>query len=350
MLEKTRSQYPSHHILLTFFSPSGYEVQKNYAGADHIFYLPLDDRTNARRFITIVQPALVLWIKYDYWFYYLTELRKKNIPIILVSGIFRKDQPFFKWYGRLHRYMLESFLHLFVQNQHSAQLLDHLGIRGNVTVGGDTRFDRVTDIAATASDLEGISDFCGQFPVLVAGSTWPEDEEELDHYANTHPQMRFVIAPHEIDEPHLHEVEKLFTHSVRYSAWMASRKDGNANTLIIDNIGMLSRLYRYATITYIGGGFGEDGVHNVLEAAVYGKPVVFGPVYEKYIEAAGLVDEEGAFSIDNALELEKMLDSLLAQPDKYRTAALAAANYVQARRGATEAVIRFIQEKRLLTS
>ncbi|AXY75465.1 3-deoxy-D-manno-octulosonic acid transferase [Paraflavitalea soli] len=356
VLEALRDKYPGIKILLTFFSPSGYEVRKNYGGADFVFYLPMDSKANARRFLDIVQPDLVIWIKYEYWYHYLTALKKRKIPTLLVSGIFRPDQPFFKWYGRLHQYILESFTHLFVQTPASKDLLAGIGFTNNVTVNGDTRFDRVAAIVEKFVPLPAIEAFCGKYPTVVAGSTWPEDEEELDHYANTHPDMRFIIAPHEIHESHLKEIEKLFKHTIRYSVLQkrvpgtVSREQQHTNTLIIDNIGMLSRLYKYATITYIGGGFGDDGVHNVLEAAVYRKPVVFGPVYEKYIEAAELVDEGGAFPIKTALELEKVLNDLLADESAYKKVCQQAGQYVHSKTGATDAVLQFIQENRLLTS
>jgi 3-deoxy-D-manno-octulosonic-acid transferase len=366
VLEAIKQQYPTARILLTFFSPSGYEVRKNSSGADYVMYLPMDSKANARKFINIVQPDLVIWIKYEYWYYYLTELKKKHIPLLLVSGIFRKDQPFFKWYGRLHWYMLESFNHLFVQTSNSKQLLGTIGFTNNVTISGDTRFDRVVQIAEQFKPIDLIERFCGDNDVVVAGSTWPEDEEELDHYANTHPEIKFIIAPHEIDEDHLKEIERLFKHTIRFSklpSRLPSESDAPvpiprnrplstpaANTLIIDNIGMLSKLYKYATITYIGGGFGDDGVHNVLEAAVYGKPVVFGPVYDKYIEAVELVEQGGAFVINTALELEKTFDDLLTDTNAYQAGSEAARNYVYNNKGATDRIMQFIQENRLLTS
>lgn len=350
VLEALREQYPGHKFLLTFFSPSGYEVRKDYKGADLIAYLPMDSKANAMKFINMVNPKLVLWVKYEYWYYYLTALKKKQVPVLLISGIFRPDQPFFKWYGRLHQYMLESFSQLFVQNDASKQLLNNIGFK-KVTVNGDTRFDRVVEIAAGFRAIPAIEAFCGNHRVIVAGSTWDADEEELDHYANTYPELRFIIAPHEIDEPHLHDIEQLFKHCIRFSEWSKTMKaDPSINTLIIDNIGMLSKLYHYATITYIGGGFGKDGVHNVLEAAVYGKPVVFGPVYDKFIEAAELVETGGGISIETALELEEVFNELLEDSITYEKAATAAARYVASKTGATNAVTAYIQENRLLTS
>ncbi|HWK02653.1 MAG TPA: glycosyltransferase N-terminal domain-containing protein [Puia sp.] len=372
LLESLRLRDPGCRVVLSFFSPSGYEARKDYAGADHVFYLPLDSRRHARRFIDLVKPELVLWVKYDYWYYYLVELKKRNIPTLLVSGVFRKDQPFFRWYGRLHRYMLECFTHLFVQTEDSKKLLARLGLTGNVTVSGDTRFDRVIGIAKNAESLPLIAAFCGDQPVIIAGSTWEEDEEELDHYANTHPEIRMIIAPHEIGEERLREVERLFRYCIRYSEWAETaagsrRQTDNQtpasggktgqnpggrepNVLIINNIGMLSRLYQYATITYVGGGFGDDGVHNVLEAAVYGKPVVFGPVIEKYIEAVELVDSGGGIVIDSALEAESVFDRLLSHPEERRETGEASRSYVYAKKGATEKIVGYIQENRLLTN
>ena len=360
VLEKIRERYPHYKILLTFFSPSGYEVQKSYSGADYIFYLPSDSKTNARRFLNIVNPELVLWVKYEYWFFYLRELKQRKIPSLLVSGIFRKDQPFFSWYGKQHKKMLQSFTQLFVQNDASKRLLQSIGFSENVIVSGDTRFDRVVDIAEKFQPITEIEKFCGNAKIIVAGSTWPEDEEVLDHYANIHMDIKFIIVPHEIDTPHLKDIERLFKKSIRYSRlkiqieegqWLVSEtKQSIYNVLIIDNIGMLSRLYKYATITYVGGGFGEDGVHNTLEAAVYGKPVIFGPAFDKYIEAVELLEEGGAFTIQSALELEQNLDDLFADEQLFNESCEAAKNYVYAKKGATEKIITHIHENRLLTS
>ncbi len=354
VLEELRREVQGCRIVLSFFSPSGYTAKKDYSGADHVFYLPLDSPANARQFIDLVRPTLVLWVKYDYWYYFLAELKKRNIPTLLVSGVFRPDQPFFRWYGRLHRYMLECFTHLFVQTEASRELLRKLRLADQVSVSGDTRFDRVIAIAETGEPLPLISAFCGSRTVIVAGSTWEEDEEEMDHYANTHPELRFIIAPHEIGEDRIREVEGLFRHSIRFSVWEKGvpppvpGRWPEPNVLIIDNIGMLSRLYRYATITYVGGGFGDDGVHNVLEAAVYGKPVVFGPVIEKYIEAVELTDSGGGLIIDSALEAEKVFDRLLANPEECREIGEASLAYVHSKKGATQKIVGYITSNRLV--
>ncbi|HLK28328.1 MAG TPA: glycosyltransferase N-terminal domain-containing protein [Puia sp.] len=358
VIEKIKKDFPAHKILLTFFSPSGYETKKDYKGADYIFYLPFDSKNNARKFIEITKPKLVLWVKYEYWFYYLDELKKENAPVILISGIFREGQIFFKWYGSLHRYMLQCFQYLFVQTNEAKQLLASIGLSNNVDTSGDTRFDRVIEIAEQFEPIDIIEKFCSNNKVIVAGSTWEEDEEELDHFANKNKEIKFIIAPHEIDEERLKEVESLFRNCIRFSQFQKSMNDNRSlttelkstNVLIIDNIGMLAQLYKYATITYVGGGFGDDGVHNVLEAAVYGKPVVFGPVIEKYIEAVELADSGGGFVIDSALEAEETFNRLLKNEEEYADACKASKDYVNSQRGATEKIIRFIQEKRLLTN
>lgn len=352
VLEGLRARYPQYCFVLTFFSPSGYEVRKNYDGADYVFYLPADGRERAEKFIDLIQPQLVLWVKYDYWYYYLVSLQKKDIPVLLISAHFRKNQPFFHWYGGLHRRMLQTFRRLFVQSREGKALLSSLGLEERAEVSGDTRFDRVLEIAANFTEVPGIEKFCGDRLVVVAGSTWKEDVEELDHFANEHPEIAFLIAPHEIEEEDLRETEILFKQCIRYSAWLKNIAPENSrfNVLIIDNVGMLARLYKYGTFCYIGGGFGEEGVHNVLEAAVYGKPVIFGPVYDEYAEAVSLVEAEAAFSIESALELEEKAQWLLSDHLAREKAGKAAADYVHAQRGATNRILAFIQENRLLTS
>jgi len=358
LLEELKIKEPDCKIVLSFFSPSGYEVMKDYKGADHIFYLPMDSPANAKRFIDAISPSLVLWVKYEYWFYYLNELKQRNIPTLLVSGIFRKNQPFFKWYGGIWKKMLGAFTHFFVQNAASKELLAAIGFNENVTINGDTRFDRVLEIADKFKPVPMITEFCGSSKVIVAGSTWEEDEIELLHFVKVHPEIKFIIAPHEIDEENLKDVKREFPNSVFYSELIKTTGDRpgaesggqTTNVLIIDNIGMLSSLYKYATITYVGGGFGDDGVHNVLEAAVYGKPVIFGPVYERYDEAIGLVDEEGAISVGGLIKLEEVLNRLLNDEKERERRGEAAGKYVYSNGGASGKIIQFIQEKRLLTN
>jgi 3-deoxy-D-manno-octulosonic-acid transferase len=375
LLEKIRIAYPEHKILLTFFSPSGFTVVKGSSIADFIYYLPFGNRLVAARFINLTKPVLVLWIKYEYWYYYLHELKKRNTPLLLISGNFQPRHAFFKWYGTMHRQMLHCFTHLFVQTGYSKILLGKIGFSDNVTISGDTRFDRVIEIAERFEPIEAIEKFCGNDKVIVAGSTWAEDEEELDHFANVHPEIKFIIAPHEIDEAHLKEIEKLFKRTIRYSELLIqlaeeqetmadgrrpmaeNTADGHQpsandhpNVLIIDNIGMLSRLYRYATITYVGGGFGEAGVHNVLEAAVYGKPVIFGPVFNKYIEAIELLEESGAYTIETAIELEKTFSDLLSDQQLYIEVCDAAKKYVYSKKGATGMILQYIRKNVFLST
>lgn len=351
VLEALKKRYPSYKIVLSFFSPSGYEIRKNYPGADTIIYLPIDNVINAKKLINAINPSLVVWVKYEYWYYYLTELKKRNIPVLLVSGIFRDSQPFFKWYGSIWQEMLYSFEHLFVQNENSVDLMNSIGLEKNVSIGGDTRFDRVISIAEKKEPVNHIMGFVAGKQVLVAGSTWEDDEIELIHYVKAHPEVKFIIAPHEIDEENLADVKKEFTNSIFYSQLQAGvLVPENINVLIIDNIGMLSKLYQYADITYVGGGFGKDGIHNILEAAVYGKPVIFGPVYEKFAEAKEMVEIGGAFSINNALELEALLDKLFKNRMELKKSCDIAKEYVYSKRGATEKVMNYVMEKRLLTS
>lgn len=354
LIDELRAAYPGYKIVLTFFSPSGYEVQKNYKGADYVYYMPMDSFANARLFFDAVKPRLVVFIKYEFWYYYLNEASRRSVPLLLVSGIFRSSQPFFKSWGNFHRGMLKCFTHLFVQTQQAADLLAEINIT-NVSVAGDTRFDRVLQLAANPRQFQHIATFCAGKKVIVAGSTWTNDDEELDHYANTHPEYRFIIAPHDIGEERLHECDTLYKHSIRYSAYIKKIENNEAvdaavNTIIIDNIGTLKYLYAYATVCYVGGGFGGDGVHNVAEAAVYYKPVVFGPTYEKFAEAVGLVQDGGAFDVDDALDLEGELDDLLTNDELYKKACTASGDYIKKRGGATSQVMHYIQEKRLLTS
>ena len=351
ILEAIRKAYPKHFILVSFFSPSGYEVRKNDPVADHVCYLPMDRPYNAARFLNIVQPSLVLFVKYEFWFYYLDEIRQRNIPLLLVSGIFRQDQSFFKWYGGFYRSMLKKFTHLFLQNQDSFDLLQQIKAIPDCSVAGDTRFDRVLQIAGNFEPMPLIASFCNEHPVIVAGSTWTDDDEALDHFAKTHTHIRFIIAPHDIDEDRLKECERLYGQSIRYSV-LASQPGlyNNQNVLIIDNMGMLSKLYHYATIAYIGGGFGDEGIHNVLEAVVFGKPVVFGPVFDKYQEAVDLVETGAAFSIEDTLQLEEQLKTLLNDRSLLQESGMTGRRYVSEQAGATEKILEYIQANRLLTS
>ena len=349
LLEAIKKKYPSYKIALSFFSPSGYEVRKNYTGADLVFYLPMDNIVNAKKLIAIINPSLVIWVKYEYWYYYLQELKKRDIPVLLVSGIFRKNQPFFKWYGGIWKKMLDCFQQLFVQDEGSVALLTSIGIKENVEVAGDTRFDRVIAIAEKNEPVDHISTFIGNHKVLVAGSTWDEDEIELLHFVKMRPDIKFIIAPHEIYKENIEDVKKEFKDSILYSSLARDNKPGeDAHVLIIDNIGMLAKLYKYADVTVVGGGFGQGGIHNVLEAAVYGRPVVFGPVYEKYAEAVGLVKCGAAYSASGPLQMDKLLTMLFNDENEKNKSGLAARDFVYDHKGATNKILDHIARKRLL--
>ncbi len=355
LLKQLREMYPDVSIAITFFSPSGYETVKDDGYLDQVFYLPMDSAANAKRLIEILRPDLVLWVKYEYWYYYLREINKRNIPLLMVSGVYHPKQIFFKRFGGFYRKMLTGFTHFFVQNTSSKNELAKLISEEKITVSGDTRCDRVINIAENFIEIMPIKAFCGNQPTIVAGSTWEDDEAEWTHYVRNHPSIKFIIAPHEIDQKNLHDVQKEFSGSVFYSEWLQEyESNGNeqpkTNCLIIDNIGMLSRLYKYATITYVGGGFGYNGLHNILEAAVYGKPVIFGPEYHKNFEAEELIDCSGGISIENALELEKVVNNLLANPQESATRGKAAKDYVYKNAGASGKIAEYIQANRLLTS
>ena len=355
VLKELKSNNPDLFLLVTFFSPSGYEAKKNYPGIDFICYLPMDSPSNARKFIKLVNPAIALFIKYEFWYYYLKMASQQKIPIILVSGVFRAKQAFFQWYGGFQRKMLSFFSEILVQDNDSLTLLASIGINRQVSVCGDTRFDRVMEIAHDVTPIPSIENFCGQQPVLVAGSTWWEDDVELGHFIHTHPEIKFIIAPHNIDEERLAACLAFYKNSMLFSLYAKAVQEQlfippAMHVLIIDNMGMLSKLYRYATICFVGGGFGDDGIHNILEAAVYGKPVVFGPVFDKYLEAEEMIDREAAFVADEALSLELLLNQLFENSEKRAIAGKAAADYVAGAAGATGKVMKVIQENLLLTN
>jgi len=345
LLEKLKADPTFKHakFLLTFFSPSGYEIRKDYKGADWVFYLPMDGSRNAKRFLEIVNPSLVIFVKYEFWYYYLKKIKYRNIPLILVSALFWKEMSFFKWYGAMQRKMLSRFDHLFVQDQTSKQLLDDIGLSSITSISGDTRFDRVIDIAESAEPLPLIEQFTSGNKTIIAGSTWPEDEDVLKLSINAvnDASLKLIMAPHEISEKHIASMTELFPGSIRYSQLGTN---AGSNVLIIDNIGLLSRLYKYATITYIGGGFGK-GIHNTLEAAVYAKPVMFGPVFHKFKEAADLIKKGGAFTISSADDSIKVISQLLTDDKKLNESGKSSGDYVYSNRGASNRIIQFLKEK-----
>ena len=344
VLEKMRQAQPESKIFVTFFSPSGYEIRKNYPLADHIFYLPVDSKKNAERFIKLINPSMAIFTKYEYWYYYFTELQKQQVPLYIISGIFRKSQPFFKWYGGLHRRMLKCVTYFFVQNEESKQLLAELNIH-NVAISGDTRFDRVMQNAASVQDLNEVKAFCGNTKVFIAGSTWPADEKLIAELIPQLPEWKFIIAPHEISADKIDAlVNKFPGRSILYSQLI---NDGNktlretCSVLIIDNIGMLSSLYQYGDIAYIGGGFGA-GIHNTLEAAAFGLPVIFGPNYKKFQEAKDLIEAEAAFSVSSDDELMNIAGKLIN--DEYsRQAGQIAFHYVKTNIGATDLILEHLK-------
>jgi len=349
VIEAFRNEHPDWKILLTFFSPSGYEIRKNYDGADYIFYLPLDSPWNAKKFIRLVRPALAVFVKYEFWFRYLDFLYKEKIPVYVISAIFRSNQHFFKWYGGWARKQLRKVTRFFVQDNQSAELLRSFGI-DQVTVSGDTRFDRVVSIAAKSRSFPLVEKFAGDQPVFFAGSTWPADEELIIKLIEIlGDRMKFIIAPHEVGAVRVATLvaavhsSKFKVQSCRVEVFSALSEDNAipCNVLIVDGIGHLSHLYQYATIAYIGGGFGA-GIHNILEAAAFGKPVIFGPKYEKFREAVDLIEAGGAFSICNQEELNRRSTQLIENRKFYLATGEICKRFVEERKGTTGKILSFI--------
>lgn len=336
LIERLKREQPDKKILLTFFSPSGYEVRKNYEHADVVCYLPFDTPRNARRFVRLARIEKAFLIKYEFWHNYIETLHTNGIPVYSVSSIFRPDQIFFRSYGRGYARCLRRITHFFVQNETSVRLLGSLGI-DQTTITGDTRFDRVLDIMQASIPLPPAERFAGKSPVIVAGSTWPRDEDLLITYFNTHPGVKLVLAPHVVNEEHLAEIESKLTRSaVRYSR-ADNGAAAHANCLIVDCYGLLSSIYRYATIAYVGGGFGA-GIHNVPEAAVYGCPVLIGPNNHKFREARALIECGGCFEIHSQADTDAALDRLLSGSEALCTAGEAAAGYIRTHAGATDRI------------
>ena len=347
IIESIRQQYPNYAILISFFSPSGLEPSKHYPHADHICYLPMDGKKAASTFIDTVEPSLAIFIKYEFWYYYLTALHSRKIPTLLIAAIFRKDQPFFKWYGQLHRKMLQTYSAIFVQNENSLTLLHEAGYTGEAMISGDSRFDRVAAIATQFSPLSIIENFIQDRTTLVAGSTWPKDHILLQEMVQEFPDTCFIIAPHHVDASSIQTACKQIPEAVLYAD---AEKGKTGRVLLIDRIGLLTKLYHYADITWIGGGFDKDGVHNVLEAAVYHKPVLFGPVYHKYAEAIELIEAGGAIVMHDGATSKERLKALLSDVSVRKMIGEKAGNYVASKKGATEKIIHWIQLNRLLTN
>ncbi len=334
--EAIRLQYPDHKIVMTFFSPSGYEAKKTHAAADYVFYLPMDGANRTKQFINLINPTQAYFTKYEFWYFYFQSLAQKNIPLFLISGVFRKEQIFFKWYGGFYREILKQVRFFFVQNESSKNLINSIGIE-QVLITGDTRFDRVAANAAKQHQNAIIEQFVKGNDILLGGSTWSPDEKIIASLLNKN-NFKFIIAPHEIKESRLQEIEATFNHdSIRYSQANVITIAA-AKVLIIDNIGMLSSLYQYASIAYIGGGFGV-GIHNTLEAAAFGKPVIFGPNYNKFEEAKQLIAIGAAKSIHNAESFIDAIDQLYLNEKNYLAACEKSRQFIASGKGASEKII-----------
>jgi 3-deoxy-D-manno-octulosonic-acid transferase len=316
-------------------------LKKNYEYADYVFYLPMDGKENARKFIALIQPQFAVFVKYEFWYFYLQQLYQKNIPAILMAAAFRDAQPFFKWYGGLFRRMLSFYDFIFVQDENSQMLLQQIGVQQNVAVGGDTRYDRVAVIAQQAQSFPLIEKWKGDYKILIAGSTWQEDERVLKNSLDSLPEdWKMIIAPHEIHEERIKEIEAVFAdETIRYSALTDSAK----RILILDNYGMLSSAYRCGTIAFVGGGFVKDGIHNILEAAVYGLPVFFGPYYKKFVEAAEMVQQNLAFPVKDAAALQLQLKKIINDAHYRASLQKEILHFMKTKEGATLQIMTYLK-------
>ncbi|OJV53548.1 MAG: hypothetical protein BGO31_01390 [Bacteroidetes bacterium 43-16] len=347
LMEAWKAAHPGGKILLTFFSPSGYEVRKNYPGADYIYYLPFDTAKNAARFLAITRPQLAIFVKYEFWYHFLHTLQQKGIPALVVSAIFQERQAFFKWYGGLQRKMLHMLTYLFVQNASSLHLLKSIGIN-HAEIAGDTRIDRALAIAQTGKDYPLLDAFKDGHELIVAGSTWKEDEvllqESLLLLATTN--IKLLIAPHEIHEAHIRQVQELFS-AYRPALWSEQKVDKDSRVLILNNIGHLAYLYRYADYIWIGGGFNKTGIHNSIEAAVYGKALCWGPIYNRYQEALDLIGKGAAYSFGDAAAFTAQLNEWLLHPDQKEKAGQEARQYIQLNKGATGKILDYLKQQNI---
>ena len=348
VIESIKKNYPEASILLTFFSPSGYEIRKDYAFASYVYYLPLDRPIYARKFINIVNPKAVFFIKYEFWFNYLHQLKKKHIPVFLISGLFREKQHFFKFYGQWFKKHLYIFQHFFLQNQHSKKILENHSIN-HATISGDTRFDRVMKISRSVKKIPNIETFKNDKKILIAGSTWPRDEDIIIEYIHktTLNDLKFIIAPHNVEESHIKSIEqKLGKRSIRFTQLDHSNVS-DKEVVIVDCIGYLSSLYQYGWIAYIGGGFGKS-IHNILEPATFGLPIIFGPNYKKFMEANDLVKLKGAFPIQGCEEFTALLQSFYTNKEKHNSCSEISKRYIIKNSGATSKIIDYLEEAGLL--
>lgn len=342
VIEKIKEQFPAHKIVLTFFSPSGYEVRKNNTIADVTVYLPLDTKKNAQQFLKLVHPDLVFFIKYEYWPNYLAELKKLNIKTYLVSGILRKNQLFFKWYGDFYREALDAFTYFFVQNETSKKLLQQLG-KTDVAVSGDTRFDRVATILEKDNSLDFISDFKNNTLTIVVGSSWPKDEDLIVNFINSNTfNVKFIIAPHNIKEEQIQNLKNSITKKTVLFSEKEEQNLADFDVFIIDTIGILTKIYSYADIAYVGGGFGNPGVHNVLEPATFGVPIIIGPNYSHFAEAIALVNMDACVAVANQKELDEALENLIRNADIRNEKGHMCSTFVQMNKGATAIILKNI--------
>jgi len=340
VIEKIKEKFPNHKIVITFFSPSGYEVRKNNAITDVTVYLPLDTKKNAKHFLSLVHPEMVFFIKYEYWPNYLNELRKIGTPTYLISGIFRKNQLFFKWYGGFYRTALKTFTYFFVQNESSKNLLLELG-RNNVAISGDTRFDRVVSILEKDNSLDFIETFKNDTLTVVVGSSWPKDENLLVDYINqVTGKVKFIIAPHNIKGDQIQELQRSISKKTVLFSEKSTKNLADFDVFIIDAIGILTKIYSYADIAYVGGGFGNSGVHNILEPATFGVPIVIGPNFCHFAEATALVNMGGCISISNKNELVDSFSNLIANDDIRNEKGHICSTFVQMNKGATNVIMK----------
>jgi 3-deoxy-D-manno-octulosonic-acid transferase len=339
LIEALKKKYPEIPVILTFFSPSGFEIRKNYSLADRIFYLPIDLPGKARQFVNAIKPRLAVFVKYEYWINHIEALKQQKVPLILVSGIFRKNQIFFRWYGKLFLKTLAQFDRLFVQNNESADLLKRYQVK-NVEIAPDTRFDRVYAIAGNEKQIPEVASFCGNNPVLIAGSTWPADESLLAHHINQDKSdWKYIITPHEIDNAHVREIKNRL--KVPVTTYTQYNSGAEYKVMILDTMGMLSAVYRYGSLAYVGGGF-TKGIHNILEAAVYGLPVLFGPNYRKFNEAVELVHAGGGIVISNQENLNERLNTLKSDGKERENTGQKAMDYVHSHLGGTKQIMEYI--------
>lgn len=343
VIERIKEKYPTHKIIISFFSPSGYEVRKNNTVADATIYLPLDTKKKVSKFIQLAHPDAVFFIKYEFWPNYLNELKSQNIPTYLISGIFREKQAFFKWYGGFYRKALDAFTYFFVQNENSLQLLHQLG-KENAIVSGDTRFDRVASILERDNTLDFIAEFKNNKTTVVAGSTWPKDEELLIEFINSNStDTKYIIAPHNIKQDQTQQLKNSCTKKVVLYSEKEGKNLKDYDVFIIDTIGILTKIYSYTDIAYVGGGFGQPGVHNILEPATFGIPIIIGPNYSHFIEAIELVDSMGCISVNHQKELVSQLNELISNATLHKTKGLICANFVQNNKGAVAKILNNLQ-------